>query len=281
MACAFVVLSGCSHLASRAPATADPCAPGRAPSSAGSRCGGAAAEKFAGSGAKFWVDTANNPRSGLNQATISTADGQILRQGPKEVALDRNQIVSLFALKYEGGGWNRGGTMIQGTPTEVILDRAGNPAYLIFANQPVRLLEFTAYMNVNHTTVIEGQGYGRHPQGFSTPIGTLRGMKTPLSEVPLAELREVIKSRTDSEGKTTLEFESGVVVSGVVERLTEDTSAKNVATVMTFKTGTTEVRFGNRILFRPGWGVYDMLLGPHITNPYIDARNPMYNPRDL
>lgn len=169
--------------------------------------------------------------------------------------------------------------MVQGTPTEIIFDGSKQPAYIIFGGQPVRLLEHTAYMGSNSTQVIKGQDYNQHAQGFSSPIGLLKGSKTGLSEIPIYKLKNEFAKYTNSKGVTTLRFESGVVVEGIIERYTENNSAKdNTATVITFKNGTCKVTLGKRVLFDPSWGVYDMVLATSIVTTNESASVPMNYP---
>lgn len=197
-----------------------------------------------------FLERANQLDSGLQQTTFTSYSGQVLKPGAASPKINKSQIVSFFFSKYADGSLNRCGTQVQGTPTEIIFDRQQNPAYIIFANQAVRLLEHTAYMNVNHISVIKGQGYQQHAQGFSSPIGLVKNVSRLLSEIPIAELKELLSAYTDKQGVTTIQFESGVVVKGEIENYTENNLAKfGVANVISFKEGTAKVTFGDRLLF--------------------------------
>ena len=227
-----------------------------------------------------YIKKAAVPESGLTETTFTTTTGEVLRKGPDTPKLNKHQIVSFFSPEFADGTLNRGGTMVQGTPTEIIFDAKKHPAYIIFAGQTVRILEHTAYMGSNSTQVIKGQSYKQHAQGFSSPVGLLKGWKHGLSEIPIYKLKAAFAEHTDAAGVTTLQFESGVVVKGVIERYTEDNSAKNTATVISFKKGTCKVTLGERVLFDPAWGVYDMVLATTIVSTHEDARTPANAPRN-
>ena len=84
---------------------------------------------------------------------------------------------------------------------------------------------------------------------------------------------------TDKKGITTLKFKSGVVVTGQIEKFTENNSARgNTATVVTFKNGTCKVTLGDRILFDPSWGTYDMTLITVMTATNEDINSPFNRP---
>lgn len=264
----ILILTSCAHTNANKNSEELMCQSGRTPNSVG-KC----SELFEINQKKTQLeilgDLANKATSGLQQTTFTSSTGEVLRQGPKEVVADKNQIVSLFS--------QHGGTMIQGTPTEIIFDTSGKPAYLIFANQPVRLLEHSSYLGKKSTSIISGQNFNRHKQGFSTPVGLVKGLQIPLSEIPIAELRSTLQKMTDTNGVTKLEFESGVVVSGIIEGITENSFKKiSTASVITFKNGTAKVTIGERVLYRPSWGPYDMVLGNTITDSNVDAGQPDY-----
>jgi phenylalanine-4-hydroxylase len=92
---------------------------------------------------------------------------------------------------------------------------------------------------------LEGQGKERHPEGFGAPIGNW-------------------KETTLREGENaTLEFESGAVVNGKVERLVRQNGK---LLLVTFSNCT--VKHGDRVLFEPAWGEYDMAVGDKITSVF-------------
>ena len=95
---------------------------------------------------------------------------------------------------------------------------------------------------------LEGHGKDRHPDGFGAPIGNWK--ETTLREGENAKL----------------EFESGVTVEGRVERLVRQDGK---LLIVTFSNCT--VKRGDRVLFDPAWGEYDMAVGEQITSVFNGA----------
>ncbi|MDQ6623593.1 MAG: aromatic amino acid hydroxylase, partial [Verrucomicrobiota bacterium] len=121
------------------------------------------------------------------------------------------------------------GLQVTGAFTEVLSDdkqqaiylRTTGPTALAFADKQ-----------------LEGHGKERHVDGFGSPIGAW-------------------KETTLHEGeKATLEFNSGVVVSGVVQRLVRQNGQ---LILITFSN--CSAKLGERVLFDPSWGEYDMAVG--------------------
>ncbi len=95
---------------------------------------------------------------------------------------------------------------------------------------------------------LDGHGKERHADGFGAPIGNWK--KTTLREGENA----------------TLEFESGVAIDGRVERLVRHDGK---LLLVTFSNCT--VKRGDRVLFDPAWGDYDMAVGERITSVFNGA----------
>nr|MDQ6913965.1 aromatic amino acid hydroxylase [Verrucomicrobiota bacterium] len=95
---------------------------------------------------------------------------------------------------------------------------------------------------------LEGHGKERHAEGFGAPIGNW-------------------KETTLREGEhATLEFEGGLIVKGKVERLVRQ---HGKLLLVTFSNCT--VKHGERVLFEPAWGEYDMAVGERITSVFNGA----------
>jgi len=123
--------------------------------------------------------------------------------------------------------------------TEVLTDANNQPIYLRTTG-PTAL----AYKDKQ----LDGQGKDRHAEGFGAPIGNWN--ETTLREGENANL----------------EFSGGVTVSGHVERLVRQDGK---LLVVTFSNCT--VKLGDRVLFDPAWGEYDMAVGDRITSVYNGA----------
>jgi phenylalanine-4-hydroxylase len=125
------------------------------------------------------------------------------------------------------------------------------PAYLRFAG-PCQLA-----LNKQE---LPGQGIKRHPQGFSTPLGSLRNHRRPLSAYSEGDLRNLALTRGE---RARLQFESGVLVEGILENWLYH-GGKLV--LMTWKD--CKVSLEGEILFDPAWGVYDMAVGSEIASVF-------------
>ncbi len=95
---------------------------------------------------------------------------------------------------------------------------------------------------------LKGHGRDYHKEGFGSPIGNWK--QTPLER-----------------GKTTkLEFESGVTVEGKIDKLLE---RDGKLLLITFSDCT--AKYGDRVLFDPIWGNYDMAVGAGINSVFNGA----------
>jgi phenylalanine-4-hydroxylase len=131
------------------------------------------------------------------------------------------------------------GLQVTGVFTEVLTDDKKQPIYLRTAGPTA--LAFNCKQ-------LEGQGKDRHSDGFGAPIGKWK--ETALREGEDAKL----------------EFESGVTVNGRVERLVREDGK---LLLLTFSNCT--VNYGDRVLFDPAWGEYDMAVGERITSVFNGA----------
>jgi phenylalanine-4-hydroxylase len=131
------------------------------------------------------------------------------------------------------------GLQVTGVFDEVIVDSENNPIYL-HATGPCAL----AFQNKE----LPGHGRDYHKDGFSSPIGKWKPIDI-------------------KEGKTVkLEFESGVIVEGKVEKTLQ---RDGKLLVITFSSCT--AKYGDRVLFDPSWGNYDMAVGDRIGSVFNGA----------
>jgi phenylalanine-4-hydroxylase len=102
---------------------------------------------------------------------------------------------------------------------------------------------------------LAGHGRDYHKDGFGSPIGDWK-------ETELAEGQQ-----------TRLEFASGVVVEGKIEKLLR---RDDKLLLVTFSNCT--ATYGDRVLFDPSWGTYDMAVGSRIVSVFNGAAdNDAYN----
>lgn len=111
---------------------------------------------------------------------------------------------------------------------------------------------------------LEGHGRKHHHEGFSSPVGRLKGIDTPLEELTEDQLNDIgIKTGE----VVTLSFESRLMVTGKVKHIH---SSNGKTQLITF-TDCTVVDKNGVELFEPDWGVYDMAVGEKITSVFCGA----------
>src|SRR5262249_5177251 len=126
------------------------------------------------------------------------------------------------------------GLQVTGVFDEVIVDAKKNPIYL-HTKGPSAL----AYKDKE----LKGHGRDYHKDGFGSPIGNWKPTEIKAGK------------------KTKLEFESGITVEGKIDKLLE---RDGKLLVITFSDCT--AKFGDRVLFDPSWGNYDMAVGDKIVS---------------
>jgi phenylalanine-4-hydroxylase len=131
------------------------------------------------------------------------------------------------------------GLQVSGVFAEVITDAKESPIYLRTTGKSA--LAF-------RDKELAGHGIDYHKEGFGSPIGKWK-------ETEVAEGRNV-----------KLEFESGVMVEGKVEKLLRHDGQ---LLLVTFSNCT--AKYGDRVLFDPSWGAYDMAVGERITSVFNGA----------
>ena len=131
------------------------------------------------------------------------------------------------------------GLQVTGVFTEVLIDANKEPIYL-------RTTGPTALAFENKQ--LEGQGKDYHAEGFGSPIGEWKPV----------DLREGQRAK--------LEFRSGVTVEGKIERILH----RNGKPILISFSDCT-ARYGDRLLFDPAWGAYDMAVGDRITSVFNGA----------
>jgi phenylalanine-4-hydroxylase len=111
---------------------------------------------------------------------------------------------------------------------------------------------------------LSGHGKDYHKDGFSSPVGKLKGHATPLENLSIEELNYFGIER----GKTTgLNFESGITVTGEVNEIV---SLNGKTQLITFSNCMVKNKEGE-LLFDPSWGIYDMAVGEKIISVFCGA----------
>jgi phenylalanine-4-hydroxylase len=131
------------------------------------------------------------------------------------------------------------GLQVSGVFTEVLTDKKKQPIYL-----PTTGKTALAFKDKE----LPGHGVDYHKDGFGSPIGNWK--QTDLKEGK----------------KVKLDFESGVTVEGKIDKLLE---RDGKLILITFSNCT--AKYGDRVLFDPSWGNYDMAVGDRITSVFNGA----------
>ncbi|HEY8930253.1 MAG TPA: aromatic amino acid hydroxylase [Mucilaginibacter sp.] len=111
---------------------------------------------------------------------------------------------------------------------------------------------------------LRGHGKEHHKDGFSSPVGKLKGHAMPLEHLSIDELNYFGIER----GKNAvLNFESGITVAGDISDIV---ISGGKTQLISFDNCTVKDADGN-ILFQPEWGVYDMAVGERIISVFCGA----------
>src|SRR5213595_2442383 len=146
------------------------------------------------------------------------------------------------------------GLQVSGVFDEVIVDANNTPIYL-HAKGPCAL----AFRDKE----LEGHGVDYHKDGFGSPVGKWKQTTTSPESLTNDQLHAlgIVEGR-----KAKIEFASGVVLSGKVDKILR---RDGKLLLITFSNCT--AKFGDRILFEPDWGTYDMAVGERISSVFNGA----------
>ncbi|HUH33279.1 MAG TPA: aromatic amino acid hydroxylase [Daejeonella sp.] len=111
---------------------------------------------------------------------------------------------------------------------------------------------------------LPNHGKATHADGFSSPVGKLKGHSKPLEDFNDQELK-AIGIRLGN--YTNLQFESGIRVSGYVENI----AVRNEKVILISFSNCTVNDETGKVLFDPAWGNYDMAVGEKIISVFCGA----------
>lgn len=117
-----------------------------------------------------------------------------------------------------------------------------------------------AYKNIQ----LAGHGKSDHKDGFSSPVGKMKGHATSLEDFTIADLQV---AGIEDGRKALLEFETGIMVSGTVQ----NTVIKNKKVLLVSFTDCTVTDRDGRLIFDPSWGNYDLAIGEKIVSVFCGA----------
>lgn len=109
-----------------------------------------------------------------------------------------------------------------------------------------------------------GHGIETHKHGYSSPLGMLKSVNLPIENMTPVDLKAY--NLYDGQ-RLSFELESGVKVEGL-----NITGIRNVkGKIMVIKLEDCTVTYGEEILFKPEYGVFDMAIGNEITSAFAGA----------
>jgi phenylalanine-4-hydroxylase len=110
---------------------------------------------------------------------------------------------------------------------------------------------------------LPGQGKDYHKDGFGSPVGRLKSVAMPIEEMSDSDLAlHGIRKGENCE----LKFESGITVRGRVEEI-----IRSNGKVLLLSFSKCTVTHGQKLLFKPEWGMYDMAVGETIVSVFHGA----------
>lgn len=110
---------------------------------------------------------------------------------------------------------------------------------------------------------LEGQGKDRHAEGFGAPVGHWSNTNAAPENLSDDQLRSIGIAQGS---KAKIEFESGVIVTGRVERI-----LRRDGKLLLITFSDCSVKQGDTVLFDPSWGEYDMAVGEKVTSVFNGA----------
>lgn len=146
------------------------------------------------------------------------------------------------------------GLQVSGVLTQIHVNSKDTPIYLQYTGPSQLAFE---------DRQLEGHGPSYHVHGYGTPLGLIEGLGISPSQLNPSQLQDM----GFVEGKKgVLKFESGVHVEGVLSQKRE---AQGKIVVLTFQD--CRVTQGDKVLFQPEWGAFDMACGDKVVSVYGGA----------
>ncbi len=143
------------------------------------------------------------------------------------------------------------GLQASGVISQYLSNGASDPTYVKFSGPSMLAVDYK---------MLEGHGKEYHADGFSSPVGKLKGVSKPLESMSDSDLK---KRKIETGRQVELEFESGISAAGRLERIVRHDGQ---IVLMTFTD--CEVTRGDTTLFHPDWGTFDMAVGERIVSVF-------------
>lgn len=186
----------------------------------------------------------------LTQVLEEFADTMALRKG----GIDGIQkaIVSKNTATCEYSS----GLQVSGTFTEMIVEN-GQPIYLKTTG-PTSL----CWCN----TELPGHHKSYHAHGFSSPVGKIKALQL---EPEYATEEDLKKIGIAINQKAELKFESGIEVKGILRK-----TIRKEGRLILLSFSDCHVKYHDKDLFLPDWGMFDMAVGSKIISAFNGAADP-------
>ncbi|NAS31531.1 aromatic amino acid hydroxylase [Flavobacteriaceae bacterium R38] len=185
----------------------------------------------------------------LSQVLEEFANTMALRKGGHKGLAKLIESENLGTIELSTGLQISGvfSRMIKNEDNEVIFFQTKGPTALSFREKE-----------------IIGHGIQAHQDGFSSPIGKLKGINLAIENMGPRDL----KAYNFYDGKRIeFEFESGITVEGL--NVTGMRSISGELMIIQFVDCT--VKYKDEFLFKPEWGTFDMAVGKEIVSAFSGA----------
>jgi phenylalanine-4-hydroxylase len=147
------------------------------------------------------------------------------------------------------------GLQVSGTIAEFKVDAHDAPYFIKTEGPTILAID---------NKLLKGHGKSHHKDGFSSPVGKLKNVDSPLEDLSADQLKDLgIIAGIEA----ILDFESGITVIGTVKNIL---SSAGKTQLITFTNCTVTDKKGHT-LFDPSWGVYDMAVGEKIVSVFCGA----------
>ncbi len=150
------------------------------------------------------------------------------------------------------------GIQISGKFNELISDEFGHAIY-------IKTIGPTALAYKNRELIGHDKSY--HKNGFGSPIGKLKGINISIEDMSPTDL---VAYGIFEGKKSKLQFEGGITVVGKI--ITGKRNLQGKIILISFKD--CSVKLGDKILFDPSWGQFDMAVGASIVSAFSGIADP-------
>lgn len=187
----------------------------------------------------------------LNQVLNEFSEQMGLRRGGLEGVIKAIESCNSATVEYSSG------MQVCGIFSEVI-SQDGQVIYLKTAGPTILCYE---------DKLIDGHSKEHHHCGFGSPVGRIKGFLKPTRYLTGPELSKLGIEK----GKTVqFEFESGIKVEGELVK-----SLRKSGKLLLLSFSNCLVKYEDRVLFDPSWGIYDMAIGEKIVSAYNGPADPV------